>query len=92
MHPLKMADSVLLDTALDLVPILGVRLENIPAVLSDDVRLKLAEHVYSDMEVRDMEVLLILMLFSIFLLHCRKIETMSKSSRAVHFVSRLLWI
>ena len=66
MHSLKMADSVPLDTALDLVPILGVRLKNIPAVLSDDVRLKLAEHVYSDMEVRDMEVLLILMLFSIF--------------------------
>ena len=27
-----------------------------------------------------------------FLLHCRKIETMSKSSGAVHFVSRLRWI
>jgi hypothetical protein len=27
-----------------------------------------------------------------FLLHCRKIETMSKSSKAVHFVSRLRWI
>jgi hypothetical protein len=26
------------------------------------------------------------------LFHCRKIETMSKSSGAVHFVSRLLWI
>jgi hypothetical protein len=66
MHPLKMADSVPLDTALDLVPILGVRLKNVPAVLSEDVRLKLAELVYSDVEVRDMEVLLILMLFSIF--------------------------
>ncbi len=27
-----------------------------------------------------------------FLLHCRKIETMSKSSGAVHFVCRLRWI
>ena len=88
MHPLKMADSVPLDTALDLVPILGVRLKNVPAVLSEDVRLKLAEHVYSDVEVRDMELnngstVDSDAVFN-FLLHCRKIETMSKSSRAVH--------
>jgi hypothetical protein len=46
-----------LDTAVDLVPIPGVRLKNVPkcvpkAVLSDDVKLKLAEHINSDMEVR----------------------------------------
>jgi hypothetical protein len=74
LHPLKMADSVPLDTALDLVPILGVRLKNTPAVLSDDVRLKLAEHIYSDMDVRDMEVLLILMLFSIFYFTAGKLK------------------
>jgi hypothetical protein len=57
LHPLKMADSVPLDSAVDLVPIPGVRLKNVPkgvpkAVLSDDVKLKLAEHINSDMEVR----------------------------------------
>ncbi len=57
LHPLKMADSVPLDTAVDVVPTPGVRLKNVPkgvpkAVLSDDVKLKLAEHIHSDMEVR----------------------------------------
>ncbi len=46
-----MADSVPLDTAVDLVPIPGVRLKNVPkgvskAVLSDDVKLKLAAHQF----------------------------------------------
>ncbi len=55
--PLKMADSVPLDTAIDSIPIPIVGQKTVPngvlnAVLSDDEKLMLAEHIDSDMEVR----------------------------------------
>ena len=52
-----MADCVPLDTSVDSVHIPVARQKSIPkgftkAVLSDDVKLKLAEHINSEMEVR----------------------------------------
>jgi hypothetical protein len=54
LHPLKMADSVPLDTAVDSVYIPVARQKSIPkrvpkAILSDDVKLKLAQHINSEM-------------------------------------------
>ena len=54
---LKMADSVPLDTAADSVPIPIARQKTVPkgghnAVLTDDVKLKLAQHISSELDVR----------------------------------------
>jgi hypothetical protein len=78
LHPLKMADSVPLDAAVFSVPIPIARqktvLKGVPkAVLSDDVKLKLAEHINSDMEVR--HVLLISGKRNMWLRRCFWLQT-----------------